>query len=173
MMMKLAKFLPLLALAACTDNATKQESVQIFAAASAAMSSAQTKAVEQAKGQSQLTDPSAVTLDYSGACALGGQVTVKGMYNGEGSDDRAAFDLATTFNGCQEPTGSLDGKIHWTSTASSTGFSATMDGSLDWSSNNGSASCDFDLSLAVTQTSVSYTGHLCGYDVGQLVLGGN
>jgi hypothetical protein len=171
-MMKLAKYLPLLALAACTDSATKQESVQIFAAATSAMSSAQTKAVETAKG-TQLTDPNAVTLDYSGACSLGGQVTVKGEYSGESSDDRAAFDLDTSFSGCREPSGTLDGKIHWTSTASSSGFSAAMDGSLDWSGNNGSASCDFDLSLAVTQTSVSYSGHLCGYDVGELVLGGN
>ena len=172
-MMKLAKFLPLLALAACTDNATKQESVQIFAAATTAMSTAQTKAVDEAKGASQLTDPAMVTLDYSGACSLGGQVTVKGNYNGEGSNDRAAFDLETSFAGCHEPTGTIDGKIHWTSTASSAGFSAAMDGSIDWAGNNGSASCDFDLSLAVTMTSVNYSGHLCGYDVGELVLGGN
>jgi hypothetical protein len=171
-MMNFAKYLPLLALAACTDNATKQESVQIFSAATAAMSSAQTKAVEQAKS-GHVTDPNAVTLDYTGACALGGSVTVKGEYNGENADDRAAFDLKTTFGGCQEPSGTLDGNIHWTSSASSAGFSAVMDGSLDWNGTNGSASCEFDLSLAVTQTSVSYSGHLCGYDVGELTLGGN
>jgi len=170
--MKLAKFLPVLALAACTDNATKQESVQIFAAATAAMSSAQTKAVEQAKA-GHLTDPGAVSLDFTGACSLGGSVVVKGDYSGENADDRAAFDLNTSFNGCHEPTGTLDGNIHWASTASSAGFTATMDGNLDWAGNNGSASCGFDLTLAVTQTSVSYSGHLCGYDVGELVLGGN
>ena len=112
-------------------------------------------------------------LDYTGACSLGGSVVVKGDYSGENNDDRAAFDLNTSFNGCQEPTGTLDGAIHWTSTASSAGFSAAMDGSLDWAGSNGSASCDFDLSLAVTMTSVSYSGHLCGYDVGSLSLGGN
>ena len=171
--MKLTQLMiPVLALAACTDNASKQESVQIFAAATTAMSTAQTKAVEQAKGN-QLTDPGAVTLNYSGACTLGGTVVVVGEYAGEGADDRADFDLNTQFNGCQEAAGTLDGKIHWTSSASSTGFSAAMDGELDWAGNNGSASCDFDLSLAVTQTSVSYSGHLCGYDVGELQLGSN
>lgn len=171
--MKLAILLSaVLALAACTDTASKQESVQIFAAATTAMSTAQTKAVEQAKG-TQLTDPGAITLDYSGTCTLGGSVVVKGEYAGEGADDRADFDLNTSFNGCHEAGGTLDGNIHWTSSASSSGFSAVMDGSLDWAGNNGSASCDFDLSLAVTQTSVSYSGHLCGYDVGDLQLGGN
>ncbi|HEY5923748.1 MAG TPA: hypothetical protein VIV11_18830 [Kofleriaceae bacterium] len=170
--MKLATLLPVLALAACTDNATKQESVQIFAAATVAMTSAQTEAVDQAKG-SQLTDAEAVTLDYSGACSLGGTITVKGEYSGEGSDDHAAFALNTSFNGCQEVTGRLDGTLDWTSTVSSTGFTASMKGGLDWEGNDGSASCDFDLNLAITQSSVSYSGHLCGHDVGELVLGGN
>jgi hypothetical protein len=78
--MRLIKLLPVLALAlsACADNnATKQESVQIFAAATAAMSSAQAKAVDAAKAQN-LVDPDEVELDYTGACSLGGGVTVKG-----------------------------------------------------------------------------------------------
>ena len=172
--MKLAKILPVLALAACTDDpATKQESVQIWAAASAAMTSAQTKAVEQAKGANQVTDPTSVTLNYSGACSLGGTIVVKGDYEGEGANDRAVFDLDTWFNGCQEVGGTLDGSIAWKSDASSTGFSAEMRGQLDWSGSNGSASCTFDMKLSVTQTSVSYSGHLCGHDVGELTLGGN
>ena len=173
--MKLIKLLPVLALAlsACADNqATKQESVQIFAAATAAMSSAQAKAVDAAKAQN-LVDPDEVELDYTGACSLGGGVTVKGNYAGEGSNDRATFDLQTTFAGCHEPTGTLDGNLQWESDASSAGFSASITGDLDWTSNNGSASCDFDLSLAVTPTSVSYSGHLCGYDVGSLSITSN
>jgi hypothetical protein len=172
--MKLANVLAVLALAlaGCTDTATKQESVQIWAAASAAMSSAQTKAVEAAKANN-VTGGEEVMLDFTGPCALGGNVVVKGEYTGENSDERAEFDLKTSFSGCREAAGTLDGSIHWTSTASATGFSARMDGNIDWSSSSGSATCDFDLSLAVTQTSVSYSGHLCGHDAGSLVLGGN
>lgn len=170
--MKLLKLLPLLALVACADNATKQESVQIFAAATSAMSSAQSKAVEQAKA-GHLVDPEQVELDYAGVCSLGGSVTVKGTYVGEGSDDRATFDLRTTFDGCHEPTGTLDGNLTWESDASAAGFSASITGELDWTGNNASASCDFGLSLAVTPTSVSYSGHLCGYDVGELSITGN
>jgi hypothetical protein len=174
-MMKLIKLLPLLVLVftgCADDSATKQESVQIFAAATAAMSSAQSKAVEAAKS-GNLVDPEEVELDYMGACALGGGVTVKGRYAGDGSDDHATFDLETTFASCHEATGTLDGNLHWESDASSDGFSASITGELDWTSNNGSASCDFDLSLSVTSTTVNYSGHLCGYDVGTLTITGN
>jgi hypothetical protein len=40
-----------------------------------------------------------------------------------------------------------------------------MTGDLDWTGNNGSASCEFDLALQVSDTGVSYGGTLCGYDV--------
>jgi hypothetical protein len=171
--MKLTKLLPVLGLAlvACTDNATKQESVQIWATAFGAMSSAQSDAVEQAKG-ANLTDADAVTVDFTGPCTLGGSVVVKGEYAGDRTDDRAEFDLVTSFSGCREIGGTLDGSIRWTSTASATGFAARMDGGLDWSGTNASASCGFDVELALTRTSVSYGGHLCGHDVGELVLGG-
>src|SRR5262245_47301811 len=97
--MKLAKLLPLLLLAACTDNATKQESVQIFAAASAAMGTAQSKAVDQAR-DAHLTAPADLSIDFSGACTLGGTVALAGTYSGSGDDERAAFDLEVKFNGC-------------------------------------------------------------------------
>ena len=72
--MKIVKLLPLLALAACADNtATKQQSVQIFAAASTALTSAQAKAVDQAKA-THLVKPTDVTLDYTGPCTLGGSL---------------------------------------------------------------------------------------------------
>jgi hypothetical protein len=168
--MRLVKLVPLLALAACTDNASKEESVQIFAAASTAMSSAQTKAVTKAQG-TPLLAPADLVLDYSGPCTLGGSVALTGTYNGDGSD-HAAFDLNATFSGCHEPTGTLDGNLEWTSNATATGFSATMKGGLDWTGHDGEASCDFDLTLTVTETVVGYGGHLCGYDVGaELVIG--
>ena len=83
------------------------------------------------------------------------------------------FDLQTTFSGCREATGTLDGNLHWQSDASADGFSASITGELDWAGTNGSASCDFDLSLAVTATSISYEGHLCGYAASELILTGN
>jgi hypothetical protein len=171
--MRLIKLLPVVALslAACTDNATKQESMQIFAAATTAMTSAQADAVQTAKA-GNLVAPEQVNLDYSGVCSLGGGITVSGQYSGDGSD-RATFDLSTTFNGCHEVTGTLDGNLSWSSEATATGFTASMTGELDWTGNNGSASCDFDLSLSITQTSVSYGGHLCGYDVAELTITGN
>ena len=71
--MRLLTLVPFLALAACTDNATKQESVQIFAAATSAMSTAQAKAVTQARATS-LVAPAEVSLDFTGPCTLGGTV---------------------------------------------------------------------------------------------------
>ncbi|HEU4610440.1 MAG TPA: hypothetical protein VFS15_00125, partial [Kofleriaceae bacterium] len=93
--MKIAKLLPLLLVVGCADNnATKQESVQIFAAATSAMSTAQAKAVAQAKGTS-LVAPAEVSLDFTGPCTLGGTVSLSGNYAGDGNDEHAVFDLAT------------------------------------------------------------------------------
>jgi hypothetical protein len=171
MMMRIATLLPLALLAACSDQPSKEESVQIFAAATTALTSAQAKAVDQARS-GQLTAPADLVIDFSGPCALGGSLAVHGTYAGSGDDEHAAFDLGAAFNGCREVTGTLDGDLQWTSEASSAGFSATLNGGLDWQGNNGSASCDFDLALAVNDLGVSYDGHLCGYDVKtELVLG--
>lgn len=169
--MKLVNLLPLLLLAACTDSATKEQSVQIFAAASTALGTAQSKAVDQARG-TQLTAPADLSVDFSGPCSLGGTVALSGTYAGSGDDQRAAFDLDATFSGCKELTGTLDGSLQWTSEVSGTGFHATLTGGLDWKGNKGDASCDFDLTLDVGDGGVHYGGHLCGYDVkAELVLG--
>ena len=169
--MRTAKLLPLLLLAACTDNASKQESIQIWAAAQTAMTSAQSKAVDQAQGR-QVAPADEVVLDYSGPCSLGGTVDVEGSYSGDGSDE-ATFDLKTSFVGCHEITGTLDGSLEWTSASTATGFTATMKGGLDWKGNDGEASCDFDLTMSITESLISYAGHLCGYDVRtELALGG-
>ena len=165
------KLLPLLLLAACTDNASKEESVQIFATASTVLGSAQAKAVSDARG-AQLVAPAELTVDFSGPCLLGGTVALKGTYVGDGDDERAAFDLDATFDNCRDVGGTLDGGLAWTSEATTAGFAATLDGGLDWKGNDASASCDFDLALTVGETGVVYGGHLCGYDVRtELVLG--
>jgi hypothetical protein len=91
---------------------------------------------------------------------------VSGSYDSSGTGDRAAFDMTVAFGSCKEAQGTLDGSLRWTSVTNGTSFSATMRGDLDWSSANGdSASCDFDLSMAVTAQTVAYSGHICGYDI--------
>src|SRR5690242_20306179 len=139
--MKIAALLPLALLAACTDQPSKEESVQIFAAATTALTSAQAKAVDQARS-GQLTAPAELLVDFTGPCSLGGTLRVNGTYAGSSDDEHAAFDLGAAFNGCREVTGTLDGDLTWTSEASAAGFSATLTGGLDWQGNNGSASCD-------------------------------
>lgn len=163
--MKIAKLLPLLLVVGCADDsATKQESVQIFAAATSAMSTAQAKAVAQAQGTS-LVAPADLSLDFTGPCTLGGTLALSGNYTEDPSGDQAQFDLATTFNGCQEVTGTLDGSLQWTSVVSGSSTTVTMNGDLSWHGSDGDASCAFDLSLAVDDEAISYSGHLCGYDV--------
>ncbi len=164
--MKLSKLLVLVPLAACSSQPSKQESLQVFAAATAAMSSAQARAVTDAQQPGVIQAPAVLTLDFAGPCTLGGTVAVTGSYDGDGTDSRAAFDLTASFDGCKEPQGTLDGSLRWTSTANGTSFSATMTGELDWSGAGGeSASCDFDLSLSVDPQRVSYAGSMCGYDL--------
>jgi hypothetical protein len=171
--MKRFSLLPLLLVAACSDNnATKQESVQIFAAASSALGSAQAKAVDQARARAQLVAPAELAVDFWGPCLLGGTVALRGTYVGDDNDERAAFDLDATFDKCREIGGTLDGSLAWTSVASASGFVATLRGGLDWKGGDGDASCAFDLELAVGDGGISYGGHLCGYDVrAELVLG--
>jgi hypothetical protein len=153
----------LVSVTACSSNdATKAEASQIFAAATTSMTSAQARAVTDAQ-------PGAVelALDFSGPCTLGGLIGVTGSYDASGTGDRAAFDMKTTFDACREALGTLDGSLRWTSAANGTSFSATMKGDLDWSSSDGAAaaSCDFDMSIATTPQTVDISGHICGYDV--------
>ena len=162
--MKIAALLPLALLAACSDQPSKEESVQIFAAATTALTSAQAKAVDQAR-HAQLTAPADLVVDFTGPCSLGGTLKVNGTYAGSGDDERAAFDLGAAFTNCREVTGTLDGDLQWTSVATGDSFTATMTGGLNWKGNDGEASCDLDLALDVSDLGVSYGGHLCGYDV--------
>jgi hypothetical protein len=155
----------LVSAAACSSGPSKEESLQIFAAASTAMASAQSRAVTDAQPLQALDAPAELLVDFAGPCTLGGQIGMTGSYDAAGTGDRAAFDMTASFRACREAQGTLDGSMRWTSVADGTSFSATMDGELDWSSDQGSASCDFDLSMAVTTETVAYSGHICGYDV--------
>ena len=163
--MKLSKLLVLVSLAACSSQPSKEESLQVFAAATTAMTSAQSRAVTDAGPPAALTVPGKLALDFAGPCTIGGTVAVSGLYDFSGTGTRTEFDLTTSFDGCTELGGTLDGSLRWTSVADGTRFSATMEGELDWSADGKSASCDFDLSLAVDEQSVRYSGSLCGYDL--------
>lgn len=162
--MKKLALLPLVLVCACTSGPSKSEATQVYAAATTAMASAQASAVSQARAHASLV-PAALALDFSGPCALGGTVAVTGSYDGAGTGSAAVFDLATTFTQCQAATGTLDGNVHWTSTASGTSFSASMTGDLDFTGAQFSASCHLDLQFAVDPTSVTASGSICGYDV--------
>lgn len=156
--MNIAKLLPLIVLAACSNSATKSESVQVFAVTTTAMTSAQGRAVvETSDGNANVT--------FTGPCTLGGSVTVTGSYQGADAGERAAFDLKTSFDSCRELTGTLDGSLNWTSVAEGNMFNASMTGSIDFDGNDTSVSCDFDLHMAVGPGAVSYSGSMCGYDV--------
>jgi hypothetical protein len=160
--------LPLVLVAACTGNgASKQDAARVFTAATISMQSAQARAVSAAHGGAALV-PAALQLQYSGSCTNGGTVAVDGSYDDSGNGMAAAFDLDTSFTGCKEITGMLDGNLHWTSNAGATGFTSAMTGSLAWTNGQDSASCDFDLHLALSEDAVSYTGTVCGYDVQEL-----
>ena len=166
--MKRLLLLPLLVAAACSDQPTKEESLKIFTATTTLTSTAQSAAVTVARNDS--SGSGALSLNYSGPCVLAGSVAVKGNYTGTGADNHAVFDLSTTFANCRDFSGTLDGDLQWTSTADANGFSSDMTGNLDWSNDNSSASCEFDLHLAINSTSIRYGGSLCGYLVSELGL---
>lgn len=172
--MKLAYLLPLSLLAACADdNASKEESRRILAAATSAMTSAQAKAVVEARdARYPLAAPAELTIDFAGPCLFGGSVALQGTYAGSAADERAAFDLAVDFHNCRELAGTIDGGLQWTSEANSSGFAVTMDGGLDWTDEDDAASCTVELLLTVDAGGIKYGGHLCGYNVAtELVLG--
>ena len=160
--------LPLALLAACTGGASKQDAARVFTAATTSMASAQGRAVSAAHGAAALVAPAALNVQYSGSCTNGGTVAVNGSYDDSGNGMEAAFDLDTSFSGCQEVTGTLDGDLHWTSNAGPTGFTSAMTGSLTWTDGQDSATCDFDLHLSVNAQAIGYTGTVCGYNVQEL-----
>jgi hypothetical protein len=161
------KWLPLVLLvAACTDSGpSKRDASRLFVATTGAVTAAQAKAVT-ATQQSQLTAPAVRNLDYIGPCSAEGSSEVRGTYDDAGSAAASTFELQVTFTNCVDVAGNaLNGSLHWNSSASSTGFDATLTGSIDWSDHQNSASCDLDLHMAVTDSTILYAGTVCGYDV--------
>lgn len=153
------------ALAACTSGPSKDQSLKAFAAATTAMATAQSSAVADARTHASAAPGTDLALNYNGPCTLGGTVGVTGSYDSSGTGDQAVFDLSTTFASCATPTGTLDGSMTWHSEASGSAFSETMSGNLSYTGGNDSFSCDFNLSLSVDATGVTYAGTVCGYDV--------
>lgn len=156
--MKIVKLLPFLLIAACSSEPSKEESIQVFAAATASMSSTQSRATLGTSGNA--------TLEYTGACILGGSFSVIGSYLNTGAGgERTTFDLTTTFDNCNEGTGTLDGSMQWTSVADGNYYSASMVGDLAFSGSNVDTSCAFDLHMTVEPVTVTYSGSVCGYDI--------
>jgi hypothetical protein len=149
-------------LAACSSGPSREESARIFAAATTAMSSAQSRAVADAN--SSLRAPADLLLDFTGACTLGGSISLTGTYAGGADSDNATFELATSFNGCRELQGTLDGELRWTSITTATGATVSMKGALVWDGSDGSATCELDVQTTVDSTGFSYTGSICGHD---------
>ena len=165
--MRILTLLPLMILVGCSSGPSKSEALEVFVAATTTMSSAQERAIDNAEN-STVVSPVVYALDFSGPCTLGGTLGVTGSYDATGDGELATFDLTTAFRACQEAQGTLDGSLHWTSVADGTSFRATMKGDLDFDGPNASASCDFNLSIAVTEQSVTYSGKLCGYSLDEL-----
>jgi hypothetical protein len=170
--MRILKLLCLMSLVGCSSQPSKSEALQMFAASSSAMASAQSRALTDAQQTGALPATAEYLLDFSGPCTLGGTLGVTGSYDASGTGDHAAFDMTVSFDACQEAQGQLDGELRWSSVADGTSFRASMTGGLDWDDNQGvSASCDFNLSIAVSETSVAYSGKLCGYELTELGVG--
>jgi hypothetical protein len=157
-------WLPILFVAACTSGTSKQDASRLFVATTTAVQAAQQKAV--ASTQAQLL-PGVRNLDYIGPCDGEGSFEIKGTYDdASGTGAAAAFDLQASFNNCVSVTHTaLDGNLHWSSTSDANGFTAAMTGSIAFSDQTTSATCDLDLHMAVSAASISYTGSVCGYDV--------
>ena len=142
--------LPLVLLAACSDGTSKQDASKLYSATSSAITAA------QAKAQASTTD---TNLDYTGPCDSEGSVHVAGI------DDAMAgtYDLHVTFANCVSLTRvALDGDLHWAATPTS----GTLTGSISFSDRTTSASCDLDLTFALSGGSAIYAGTVCGYDIG-------
>jgi hypothetical protein len=163
--MKFLSLLPL-ALIACTSNQPSRQDSQRARTATYAASEA---ALSKALAHVGAVAPAAVTLSFSGPCDLGGTVGLDGTYDESGTGDQASFDLNATFDACAEADGTVDGNLHWTSVEDATGFTQDLTGQIDWSDSNTSASCAFDLHQSITQTGITQTGTVCGYDVSEQI----
>jgi len=155
--------IPLLAFAACaSEDKQPTTSKQNASHAVAAM----TKSLSRASTQSNAGF--AANVSYTGPCLTSGTITVDG--SASGADDGSVFDIdvAAKFNACALDTESLDGDVHVKVSQDLTGVEADIDGDLDWTGAEGSASCAFDLHIKAGSAGISLTGSACGYDVEDL-----
>lgn len=161
--MRLARFVPFIVLAACTsshhyDPPPRQNAEQAFGAASRAMEAASARL-----GSGAGVAPVYGDVDVSVPCSRSGSLAVSGTF--DAGDYGASFDIDATFNSCREAEGTLDGTLHWDSSADASGnVHDHWGGTLDWFDQYGSWSCVFDLTMIVDGTGVHYSGSICGYD---------
>jgi len=127
---------------------------------------AQQQAVDAARNSSVVPIIN-LDVDWSGPCALGGTVAIRGAYDGDSSDARASFDLQTRFDACQEAEGVLDGSVRWRSRANGTTFNATMDGTIEWRGQGAhdAMSCGIDVEIWLTPVDLYVEGSVCGSPV--------
>lgn len=140
-----------MALSACTSSQpSKDDASRLFLATTTAVNAAEHKAVTSTQA---LNAPAVRNLDYIGPCESEGSFEVKGT-----ADDTAlTFDLQTTFTNCVAASHiALDGSLHFSPSA--------LTGSISFSDQTTSATCD--MNLAFSGTAVS--GTVCGYDVRDL-----
>lgn len=167
--MRITRLLPFVLLVACSTGPSKEDSTRVLAGMTTAATTAQSAAVADARTHAAAV-PGALAIAYSGACLGGGTVAVDGTYDGTGTGDTAVFDMTMTFASCRSLTGdTVDGDLHWSSTAGAGMFDESMTGHVSYQGGNVDASCDFDMTLAVTPLSLSYAGSMCGYDASALV----
>jgi hypothetical protein len=150
--------------AACSSGPSREESARIFTAATTAMASAQSRAVAAAEANRTLRAPADLLLEFTGACTLGGSISLAGSYTGDADADTATFELTTRFDGCRELQGTLDGELRWAAVATETGATSTIEGVLVWDGSDGSATCELDVQTSAGASGFSYTGSICGHD---------
>src|SRR5512140_856594 len=159
-LMHSTRLLPFLLVAACSTGPSKDDSIRVFAATTSAATSAQSAAVADARTHAAAV-PGALAINFTAPCAAGGSAQVTGSYDGTGTGDTAVFDLSMVFTSCRGALGdTVDGELSWSSTAAPGMFDETMAGQVSVSGRT-SASCDFDMTLAVTPLTVSYAGTMC------------
>jgi hypothetical protein len=151
----------LIALAACTSGPSKDDTTTIFAQTTSALSYARIQAVAKVQGQS-----GNVTLDASGACPAGGTYAVTGTFDdSSGNTDQTNWNLSVAFAHCADLFGQVDGNLDWTSTASAASFATAITGSVTYSGNRGTWTCDADMHLLIDATDFAADGTLCGYSL--------
>jgi hypothetical protein len=135
---------------ACTSGPSKDDASHLLVATTTAVQSAEQKAVTSTQA---LTAPAVRNLDYIGPCDGEGSFEVKGTVD----DTALTYDVQTSFTNCVSVSHvALDGSLHFSPTA--------LTGSISFSDQTTSASCDLDLQFSGT----AVTGHVCGYDVKDL-----